>query len=214
MRVVPPPPLADWGKNGVVLHAAREVAHEMSQVDRALYSAVASTPTPYLDAGLRSLSKAADKSVLWIAIAGGMAAIGGPRDRRAAGTGLASIGVASLLVNAGFKSLARRKRPQRQEEPGDRHVPMPTSTSFPSGHSASAFAFAQGVSAVSPAMSVPLHLAAVAVAYSRVHTGVHYPGDVVAGSLIGIVTGGAVSRILSRRLPRAGSDLERTTAQG
>ncbi|HNE89734.1 MAG TPA: phosphatase PAP2 family protein, partial [Actinomycetota bacterium] len=115
-----------------------------------------------------------------------------------------SIGVASLLVNAGFKSVARRKRPDRQAESIDRHVPMPESTSFPSGHSASAFAFAQGVSSVSPAMSVPLHMAALAVAYSRVHTGVHYPGDVVAGSLIGIVTGGAVSRILARRLPPPG----------
>lgn len=185
---------------GDVMHAVREIAHEMSQVDRALYAAVASTPTPYLDDGLRNLSKAANKSVLWIAIAGGMAVLGGPRDRRAAATGLASIGVASLLVNAGFKSMARRKRPDRQEGPTLRHVPMPSSTSFPSGHSASAFAFAQGASAVSPAMSVPLHMAALAVAYSRVHTGVHYPGDVVAGSLIGIVTGGAVSRTLGRRL--------------
>lgn len=182
------------------MHAVREIAHEMSQMDRALYAAVASTPTPYLDDGLRTLSRAANKSVLWIAIAGGMAVLGGPRDRRAAATGLASIGVASLLVNAGFKSVARRKRPDRPQETTDRHVTMPTSTSFPSGHSASAFAFAQGVSAVSPAMSVPLHMAALAVAYSRVHTGVHYPGDVVAGSLIGIVTGGAVSRTLGRRL--------------
>jgi len=88
---------------GSVMHAVREIAHEMSQMDRALYAAVASTPTPYLDDGLRNLSRAANKSVLWIAIAGGMAVIGGPRDRRAAATGLASIGVASLLVNAGFK---------------------------------------------------------------------------------------------------------------
>ena len=182
-----------------MLQAAREIAHEMSQVDRALYAAGAATPTPYLDDGLRNLSRAADKSVLWMAVAGGMAALGGPRQRRAAATGLASIGVASLLVNAGFKSLARRKRPERQEEPGDRHVPMPSSTSFPSGHSASAFAFAQGVSSVTPELSVPLHLAAVAVAYSRVHTGVHYPGDVVAGSMIGIVTGGAVGRVSGRR---------------
>ncbi len=189
---------------GSVMHAVREIAHEMSQMDRALYAAVASTPTPYLDDGLRNLSRAANKSVLWIAIAGGMAVIGGPRDRRAAATGLASIGAASLLVNVGFKSVARRKRPDRQAESIERHVRMPESTSFPSGHSASAFAFAQGVSSVSPAMSVPLHMAALAVAYSRVHTGVHYPGDVVAGSLIGIVTGGAVSRILARRLPPPG----------
>lgn len=114
-----------YGENGTVLQAAREIAHEMSQVDRALYAAVAATPTPYLDDGLRNLSRAADKSVLWMAVAGGMAALGGPRQRRAAATGLASIGVASLLVNAGFKSLARRKRPERQEEPGTGTCPCP-----------------------------------------------------------------------------------------
>jgi undecaprenyl-diphosphatase len=184
---------------GHVIEAVREVGTEMSQMDRALYAAVAATPTPYLDDGLRDLSRAANKSVLWMGVSGGLILAGGQRERRAALTGLASIAAASLLVNAGVKFLARRRRPERQEGRADRHVPMPTSTSFPSGHSASAFAFAQGVSSVAPALSVPLHTAAAAVAYSRVHTGVHYPGDVVAGSLIGIVTGGTVSRLLNGR---------------
>jgi undecaprenyl-diphosphatase len=73
---------------------------------------------------------------------------------------------------------------------------MPDSTSFPSGHSASAFAFAEGVSAAAPALGVPVRLLAVAVAYSRVHTGVHYPGDVVAGSLIGITAGEVASKVV------------------
>ena len=184
---------------GGVIDAVGEVRGELSRMDRALYTAVATTPTPYLDDGLRDLSRAANKSVLWMAVAGGLAVVGGRRERRAALTGIASIAAASLLVNVGVKFLARRDRPDRQEGPEDRYVPMPTSTSFPSGHSASAFAFAQGVSSVAPALSVPLHAAAAAVAYSRVHTGVHYPGDVVAGSLIGIVTGGTLSRLLNGR---------------
>ena len=69
---------------------------------------------------------------------------------------------------------------------------MPTSRSFPSGHSASAFAFASAVGGVIPALSLPLHLAAAAVAYSRVHTGVHYPGDAVIGSLAGASAGQVV----------------------
>ena len=55
---------------------------------------------------------------------------------------------------------------------------MPTSTSFPSGHAASAFAFAYAVGRRIPALAVPIRLLAAGVAYSRVHTGVHYPGDV------------------------------------
>lgn len=181
------------------MSALEAVRGELSGVDQALYEAVATTPTPYLDDGLRNLSRAANKSVLWMAIAAGLAVAGGPRERRAALTGLVSIATASLLVNAGVKFLARRDRPDRDGEFIERHVRMPTSTSFPSGHSASAFAFAQGVGSVAPALSVPLHLAATGVAYSRVHTGVHYPGDVVAGSLIGIVVGGTVSRVLANR---------------
>jgi len=177
------------------------VAGELSAVDRALYGAVAGTPTPYLDDGLRDLPRAADKSKLWLAIAGGLA-LGDAKSRRAALTGVASIAAASFVVNVGVKTLARRRRPTRDDSPADRFVPMPTSTSFPSGHSASAFAFAQGVSSVLPGMSGPLHFAAAGVAYSRVHTGVHYPGDVVAGSLIGIVTGGLVSRVVAAKLPR------------
>jgi membrane-associated phospholipid phosphatase len=186
-----------------VVEVAGAVHEEMSRMDRAIYGAVANTPTPYLDDGLRDLTRAANKSLLWLTVAGGLAVFGGAKEKRAALTGVASIAAASMLVNAGVKMIARRDRPDRQPNADDRFVPMPTSTSFPSGHSASAFAFAQGVSAVAPTLSVPLHLAAGAVAYSRVHTGVHYPGDVVAGSLIGIVTGGTVSRILNGRPGRS-----------
>ena len=78
-----------------------------------------------------------------------------------------------------------------------RHVRMPTSTSFPSGHSATAFAFATGVGRVLPPAAVPLHALAALVAYSRVHTGVHYPGDVVAGALSGTVVAQLTTHFLS-----------------
>ena len=98
--------------------------------------------------------------------------------------GLASLAVTSAVVNLGVKPLGRRRRPDRlaEEVPLARHVPMPASRSFPSGHTAAAFAFATGVGNVSPAAAIPLRALAAAVGYSRVHTGVHYPGDVLAGA--------------------------------
>ncbi len=121
---------------------------EMSRLDRALYVAVAESETPTLDVALRRLSLAADKSKLWLGVAAVLAPFGGPAGRRAALSGVASIGVASASVNLLFKPLARRRRPVRaaDDPPHARHVPMPSSTSFPSGHSASAFAFVEGVS--------------------------------------------------------------------
>ena len=70
--------------------------------------------------------------------------------------------------------------------PVARQVEMPRSTSFPSGHSASAFAFATGVATASPAAGIPLSALAALVAYSRVHTGVHYPLDAIVGSVSGV----------------------------
>ena len=66
---------------------------------------------------------------------------------------------------------------------------MPASTSFPSGHAASGFAFASAIGREQPWLGLGLRFLAAAVAYSRVHTGVHYPGDAVAGSLIGAAPG-------------------------
>jgi undecaprenyl-diphosphatase len=101
-------------------------------------------------------------------------------------------------VNLAVKPLGRRRRPDRaaQEVPTARHVVMPGSSSFPSGHSAAAFAFATGVGSTMPHAAVPLRALAALVAYSRVHTGVHYPGDVAIGSLIG----GALAQVTTRAL--------------
>jgi undecaprenyl-diphosphatase len=79
---------------------------------------------------------------------------------------------------------------------------VPASTSFPSGHAASAFAFAYAVGRHLPGLAVPVRLLAAGVAYSRVHTGVHYPGDVVVGSVTGAGTAAMVAAIFDRLAPR------------
>jgi membrane-associated phospholipid phosphatase len=159
---------------------------ELGAMDRAVYQSVADTPSPELDIAFRRLSTAADHSRLWLGIAAAMALLGGSRGRRAAFEGLLAIGTTSAAVNLGIKPLARRPRPARAEPAplGDRYVPMPKSTSFPSGHAASAFAFAYAVARETPRLAVPIGLLAGAVAHSRVHTGVHYPSDVVIGSIL------------------------------
>lgn len=160
---------------------------DAEKVDVAVYAAIAETPTPALDRAMSRLSRAADYSRLSIASAALLAGFGGAAGRRAAAGGLASVAVTSAVVNIAVKPLGRRRRPDRvaQNVPIARHVAMPRSSSFPSGHSAAAFAFATGVGRTMPHAAVPLRALAALVAYSRVHTGVHYPGDVTIGSLIG-----------------------------
>ncbi len=168
---------------------------ELGAVDRAVYRAVADTPTPHLDAHIRRLSNSANYSRLWLGIAATIAVLGRARGRRAAVEGVLAIGATSAAVNLGIKPIAHRSRP----DPGSgtshdpRKVAMPESTSFPSGHSASAFAFAYAVGRHLPALAVPIRLLAGGVAYSRVHTGVHYPGDVAIGSIVGAGTAAIVA---------------------
>jgi membrane-associated phospholipid phosphatase len=183
-----------------MLELARRWIGEAAGVDKAVYEAVAGTPTPTLDRTLSELSRAADYSRLTIAVAGMLAIGGGRTGRRAAGTGLISVAVTSAVMNAVIKPLVRRPRPAQDDlVTAARQIPMPRSASFPSGHSASAFAFATGVGQVLPSAAFPLRGLGALVAYSRVHTGVHYPGDVIAGALLGDVIAQASARALERR---------------
>ena len=177
-----------------------EALRELRAVDQAIYSAVASTPTPSLDEPLRRLSNAANNSRLWLATAALLAVAGGRTGRRAAARGTMAIGVTSALVNLGVKPLWARQRPDRAGAgvPEQRDVRMPDSTSFPSGHAASGFAFASAIGRDQPWLGLALRFLAGAVAYSRVHTGVHYPADAAVGALIGAGTGQAVAGLMDR----------------
>ena len=132
----------------------------LGRLDRAAYRAVADLSTPGLDRPLRRVSNLANFSKPWFVIAGVLALFGGARGRRAAVTGVAAIGLTSLVVNQPMKLAGRRGRPDRtgMGVPENRWVRMPTSTSFPSGHSASAAAFVVAVGDVLPQLN-----AAVAV---------------------------------------------------
>jgi membrane-associated phospholipid phosphatase len=173
---------------------------EARAVDTAVYGAIAAAETPSLDGAMRRLTRAADHGKLWFGAAGALALLGGRDGRRAARRGLLSLGIASSFANAIAKPLATRRRPERQEieQLARRHVRMPRSSSFPSGHAASAFAFATGAGAAQPILSAPLRALATAVGYSRIHTGVHYPADVLAGAFIGVSAAELAGRLLDR----------------
>jgi diacylglycerol kinase family enzyme/membrane-associated phospholipid phosphatase len=134
---------------------------------------------------LVTLSRAADRSALWLALAAAGASFGGERGRRAAQHGVLALAFTSATVNGPFKLLVGRRRPATRRP----RLRTPRTSSFPSGHSASAFAFAVAATRELPVSGVLLLPLAAGVAYSRVYLGVHYPSDVAAGAAFGAAAG-------------------------
>jgi undecaprenyl-diphosphatase len=138
-----------------------------------------------VDVALRRLSRSANRGRLWFAI-GAVGLLFPGRIRRAAIRGAGSLAVTSLVVNTVLKPATRRRRPLLDRTPVVRQLRRePRTTSFPSGHAASAAAFAAGAALERPASVLVLAPLAAAVGYSRVHVGVHYASDVVAGAAFG-----------------------------
>ena len=135
------------------------------------------------DGFLRRLSRAADRGRLWFALAAGLFVVG---RSRAALRGVLSLAVASFIANLIGKKVFGGPRPLLKDIPvGRRLAAYPTSASFPSGHAASAAAFATGVALESRGAGAAVAPLAAAVAYSRLHVGAHWLSDVVGGVGIG-----------------------------
>ncbi|WP_138734433.1 bifunctional phosphatase PAP2/diacylglycerol kinase family protein [Modestobacter excelsi] len=162
--------------------------------DAALLARVGRLPTTRVDRWLRRLSTFADHGKLWLAI-GAVLGLKPGRSRRAAVRGIGALAVSSALVNAVLKRLFGRVRPDLADVHHARALKRsPHTLSFPSGHSASAAAFATGVALESPVAGALIAPIAAGVGYSRVHVGVHYPGDVAAGMAVGSAVALATQR--------------------
>ncbi|TDD95476.1 phosphatase PAP2 family protein [Actinomadura rubrisoli] len=177
----------------------------LGRADRWAFDRVAAARLPGLEYVLPRLSRFADHGVLWFTTAGALALSRRARLRRAALRGSVGIAVASPMVNILGKQAFRRKRPVVDLVPPIRiRWKLPTSHAFPSGHSASAAAFATGVALEAPpALAVPVAATAAGVAFARVYTGAHYPGDVLAGLGIGALAGLGTRLVWPARPPVA-----------
>lgn len=102
----------------------------------------------------------------------------------------AADGAAELL-----KSAVGERRPQLPQP----LIGIPHSKSFPSGHAATSFACATVLAVLVPRAAPFFFMLAVAIAYSRLYVGVHWPLDVIAGALIGLVTALLLLSVARRR---------------
>ena len=158
---------------------------EVDEIDRGISRWIGQQPPSPLDVAMKGLSTVANHSMLWFAIAAALAVRKGAT-RRAALRGVLSIAATSFTANTVLKPLLPRRRPAAKELPAYQLLPdPPTSSSFPSGHAASAAAFAVAVALECPKVGLAIAPLAAAVAYSRIHVGVHWTSDVLAGAAVG-----------------------------
>ncbi|MCP3819109.1 phosphatase PAP2 family protein [Streptomyces sp. A3M-1-3] len=180
----------------------------LSGWDRRVFHSVATRHWPGADPVLPRLSHSANHGLLWFGTAATIGALGGgTRARRAAVRGVASLALASATINMVGKRSVRRARPVLDAVPLMRQLKrQPFTTSFPSGHSASAAAFATGVALESKGWGAAVAPLAAAVAVSRVYTGAHYPSDVLVGAALGAGAAFAVRGLVPTRdqLPAPG----------
>jgi undecaprenyl-diphosphatase len=150
--------------------------------------------SPALDPVFYGLSSAADHGLLWMAIGASRAMVA---KEPAIALKLAAImGVESALTNGPIKQCFRRVRPvvEEIEEKLPYGMHRPITSSFPSGHAASAFTAAT-VLAGGPATPA-LFVLATLVAASRVYVRMHHASDVIAGAAVGLAMGVVARRFL------------------
>lgn len=154
--------------------------------------------TPALTALMRTFSFLGDAGIMWIALGLGLIVLARTRRRGAAMLGALCVeyAVCDLII----KKLVLRPRPYLVISQLELLVAQESSTSFPSGHSASSFVCAYMLTRMFGKKGAWAYLPASLIALSRIYVGVHYPSDVLAGMALGTFIGVVMHPLLRRHI--------------
>ena len=166
------------------------VARKIRDLDRALFRAVFGVKWAPLTSVMRAFTVVGSAGALWGFLAAAAFLLTGLEPSRLLVPWVAI--AASWTVAEGAKYLFDRARPFLWDAEIAPLIKTPSSSSFPSGHSATAAAGALTLSVLYPPFAPVLVLAGLLVVLSRVYLGVHFPFDVLAGVVIGATTSVAV----------------------
>ena len=156
-------------------------------LDWTILQGIRSAACPLLDFLMPRLTALGNGGAIWLAAAGGLLCT--KKYRRQGLLLLAGLAAGALVGNAFLKNVVARPRPCWLDPDMPLLIAVPKDFSFPSGHTLSSTIAAVILSRLNRwfgCAAIPL---AVLIAFSRLYLYVHFPSDVLAGALLGIVIG-------------------------
>lgn len=152
--------------------------------------------TPLLDAFMKAVTLLGNAGIFWILLT--VVLLCTKRYRRC-GIAMSFALILSLIFTNGLlKNLIMRPRPFWIDTSFNLIVAAPSDYSFPSGHSSASFAAAMACFMLKKRTGAILLCLAALISLSRLYLTVHYPTDILAGMLLGIIYGIAGSLIVKR----------------
>ncbi len=171
----------------------------LESLDTRAFLAVNGLPrSPIVNEGFRAFSKAMTGGHAWMLVPAVAAFWDRPRARAALLDAMPPLWLATAVVEGPVKHYFRRHRPFVSLVDAVVVGRKPGSYSFPSGHSAAAFAGAMLLGSRYPRGRGVFLVVAGLVGFSRVYLGAHYPGDVVTGGAVGVGLAGVFRGVLRR----------------
>ena len=157
--------------------------------------------SPIMDLLMTAITTLGNHGLVWLIPAGILLLT--PKHRKAGVAVLAGLALEVVCCNLVLKPLVGRIRPCDVNPAVQLLVARPDDFSFPSGHTGASFAAVSALYFSRSRLWIPSLILAVLIAFSRLYLYVHYPTDILAGALLGIMTGWAgnlVSAYANRKL--------------
>lgn len=157
--------------------------------DNKILTILSQKHTPVLNKLMVLITTTGNYGYIWFAISIPLIIIN--RTRLTGLTMILAMLITGLAGEITIKHIVARVRPCNREFGKDLLIKHPAHYSFPSGHTASSFAVSMVMLHMLPVLFVPVLIYAMLMAFSRIYLLVHYPTDIIAGAVLGVICGTA-----------------------